>query len=327
MIRWGICFPFWRSIEVIAMPVIKQFFIGKGGVGKSTTAALTALSLAREGRDTLLVSMDPAHNQRDIFQLQFSEKPMQVTPNLAVREVDQEYWMATYLKETQKQLKKAYSYQSAFNIQNHYGILKYSPGLEEYALLRAFENIVQTEVQRDVIVFDMPPTALTMRFFSLPAITRVWLDALMKLRRQIYAKKEIVSKIQFGSREIEQDKVASRLTDLIDVHRRLREDLIAQSTRINLVLNPDRLSLAEAKRIRGKLEEIEMGIDHILINKVTGQSRLGDITAEFAGYSIHRIPLSSADLSGLGALNKHIDNASFFSDPTSKGEEKHVAAN
>jgi len=309
------------------MPVNKQFFIGKGGVGKSTTSALTALGLALRDRNTLLVSMDPAHNQRDLFQLEFSEKPRQVMPNLAVREVDQEYWMATYLKETQAQLKKAYSYQSAFNIQNHYRILKHSPGLEEYALLRAFENILQTETQRDAIVFDMPPTALTMRFFSLPAITRVWLDALLKLRRQIYEKKEIVSKIQFGSREIEQDKVKSRLTEMIGVHRQLREELTAGSTQINLVLNPDRLSFAEARRVRGKLAEIDMQIDAILVNKVTDHSRLDEIETEFADYPIHRIPLSPVELSGLPALKTHIENASIFSDPIPQGEEKHVAAN
>jgi arsenite-transporting ATPase len=52
-----------------------QFFIGKGGVGKSTTSAITAVHHARNSRDTLLVSLDPAHNQRDIFQQDFSETP------------------------------------------------------------------------------------------------------------------------------------------------------------------------------------------------------------------------------------------------------------
>jgi arsenite-transporting ATPase len=309
------------------MPVHKHFFIGKGGVGKSTTSALAALSLAQRGCDTLLVSMDPAHNQRDIFRLRFSEQPRQVMPNLAVREVAQEYWMAAYLKETQQQLKRAYSYQSAFNIQNHYGILKHAPGLEEYALLRAFENILQCETQRDAIIFDMPPTALTLRFFSLPAITRIWLDALLKLRRQIYEKKQIVSKIQFGSREIEQDKVSSRLTDMISVHHRLRTELTAGSTQINLVLNPDRLSFAEARRICGKLAEINMRVDALLINKVTEQSRLDEIEAEFSDFPIHRIPLSPGELSGLAALETHIEKASIFSDPIAQGEENHAAAN
>ena len=79
-----------------------QFFIGKGGVGKSTTSALTSISLSQNSRDVLLVSMDPAHNQRDIFQQNFSEKPRQVAKRLAVKEVNLDYWIDKYLKETEK---------------------------------------------------------------------------------------------------------------------------------------------------------------------------------------------------------------------------------
>ena len=221
-----------------------QFFIGKGGVGKSTTSALTALNLAHIGHDTLLVSMDPAHNQSDIFQRQFSEKPTPVECNLSVKEVDLDLWMKTYLKDTQAQLKKAYSYQSAFNIQNYYNILKYSPGLEEYALLLAFENTLHTEKKRDHILFDMP------------SITLIWLNELLTLRSQIYVKKEIISKIQLGKREIEQDKVRARLASMIDDHNHLQQHFTANGTGINLVLNNDQLSFSEAIRIRQKLEDI-----------------------------------------------------------------------
>ena len=164
----------------------KHFFIGKGGVGKSTVSALTAVKLSAAGRNTLLVSMDPAHNQRDIFQLDFSGQARQVMPGLTVKEVDLGYWMTTYLKNTETQLKKAYSYQSAFNIQNYFDVLKYSPGLEEYAMLLAFEDTLAGAAEQDDIVFDMPPTALTIRFFSLPFITLIWLKELLKLRQLLY---------------------------------------------------------------------------------------------------------------------------------------------
>ena len=85
-----------------------QFFIGKGGVGKSTTSAITAVHLARLSRDTLLVSMDPAHNQRDIFQQDFSEKPQRVANHLLVKEVNVDYWIEKYLKETEKTIKQTY---------------------------------------------------------------------------------------------------------------------------------------------------------------------------------------------------------------------------
>ena len=289
-----------------------QFFIGKGGVGKSTTSALTALNLAHLGHDTLLVSMDPAHNQSDIFQRQFSEKPKPVIDNLAVKEVDLDSWMATYLKDTQAHLKKAYYYQSAFNIQNYYNILKYSPGLEEYALLLAFGNTLNSEKRRDHIVFDMPPTALTMRFFSLPSITLIWLKELLRLRNQIYEKKEIISKIKFGKRKIEQDKVKDKLGSLIDENIHLQKHFAADGTRINLVLNNEPLSLAEAIRIRKKLGDIGIDVNQIMLNKVKKAEPIEPITNQFNGYPITRFPLGLDEFYGLASLEKYIRDTALF---------------
>ena len=180
-----------------------HFFIGKGGVGKSTTSAITSVCYSNRAQNTLLVSMDPAHNQRDIFGMDFSEKSKQVTQKLAVKEVDTDFWIEKYLKETQEHIKKSYTYHSAFNLQNYFNVLQFSPGIEEYALLMAFEDIIHRFEDKDIIVFDMAPTALTLKFLSLPLITLIWLEELLKLRRQIYEKKEIVSKIKIGKKGID----------------------------------------------------------------------------------------------------------------------------
>ncbi len=247
-----------------------HFFVGKGGVGKSTTSALTALFLAASGYETLLVSMDPAHNQRDLFETGFSEKPRCVRDRLAVKEIDTAYWIRTYLKQTREHLSKSYLYQSAFNLQDHFKVLQFSPGLEEYALLLAFENVLASAKGKDAVIFDMAPTALTLRFFSLPAITLTWLGELLKLRNEICRKKEIISKIRVGSCELERDRVKNKLETLIEGHTRLRDLLLAPSAHIHLVLNADRLSLAEALRIRTALAEIGKPVHRVVINKCDG---------------------------------------------------------
>ncbi|RLC16637.1 MAG: ArsA family ATPase [Deltaproteobacteria bacterium] len=284
-----------------------HFFIGKGGVGKSTTSALTAVHLAHKGYNTLLCSMDPAHNQRDIFDRHFYEKPKQVNRNLAVKEVDADYWISKYLKETEVQIKKVYSYQSAFNIQNYFNILKYSPGLEEYALLLAFENILDTAKDRDFIIFDMAPTALTMRFFSLPFITLVWLKELLKLRKNIYTKKEIISKIKLGRKEIEQDKVKAKLEELINDNQHLQEYFTARETKINLVVNNDRLSFSEAVRTKQKLTKIGIPINRVVVNKVQNNEITESLRAEFNDYKMTLFPLASGGLLGLETLQLYLD--------------------
>jgi len=283
------------------------FYIGKGGVGKSTTSAITAVQLARSSRDCLLVSMDPAHNQRDIFQKNFSEKPQPVTDHLTVKEVDVDYWIEKYLKETEKTIKRTYSYESAFNLQNYFNILQFSPGLEEYALLLAFENIIHTFENKDVIIFDMAPTALTLRFFSLPFITLIWLEELLKLRSQIYAKKEIISKIKIGRSEIEQDKVKAKLEILIRTYGHLGDHFKSGATQINLVLNNDKLSFSEAFRIKKKLMDIGINIESVLVNKSEYRVIPDEVRDEFNHQKIALFPFSSKNILGYQAITEYLD--------------------
>ncbi len=280
------------------------FFIGKGGVGKSTTSALTAVHLAATGRRTLLVSLDPAHNQRDIFDISFTEKARQVAENLDVKEIDTDYWIERYLKQTRDQIKRTYTYQSAFNLQDHFKILQFSPGLEEYALLLAFENVVHRSMDQDVIVFDMAPTALSLRFFSLPAITLVWLNQLLTLRKSICDKKEIISKIKFGRKTFETDRVKKKLNALIQAHTHLKSHFMSPDTHIQLVMNSDRLSFSEALRIRKRLADIPIDIARVVVNKIGPEETTTDIADAFPGQRLATLPLVPGGILGLSGLQQ-----------------------
>jgi len=279
-----------------------HFFIGKGGVGKSTTSALTAITLAMAGRRTLLVSMDPAHNQRDLFETDFSEKPKSVHRQLSVKEVDTDLWIARYLKETQKQIQRTYIYESAFNLQKHFKVIQFSPGLEEYALLLAFEHVLNGGAEMDTIVFDMAPTALTLRFFSLPQISLVWLKELLSLRELICRKKEIIGSIRLGACRIGKDRVTTKIDALTERHTRLQRCFTDDRTHVHLVMNADRLSLAEALRIRKRLDDLSIAIDRVVVNKV----RVGDGAAALAGQieskQMSFLPLADHALVGLASL-------------------------
>jgi arsenite-transporting ATPase len=223
-----------------------------------------------------------------------------------VKEVDADFWIEKYLKESQRQITRTYRYESAFNLQNYFNVLQFSPGLEEYALLLAFEDIVHKFDALDFIVFDMAPTALSLRFFSLPFITLIWLEELLKLRMQIHKKKEIISKIKFGKSEIEQDNVKRKLGAMIHNYEHLGQHFLSEATQVHLVMNNDRLSLSEALRIREKLIAIGIGIHKVTINKLTRDEATEVIDEAFGNCSITRLPLAPGGLVGYATLENYL---------------------
>ena len=154
----------------------------------------------------------------------------------------------------------------------------------------------------------MPPTALTLRFFSLPFITLIWLEELLQLRDRIFQKKEIISKIKIGKKEIEQDKVKAKLKKLINSYEYLRSLFISDATRINLVMNDDRLSFSEAFRIKQKLIDIGMRIDTVIINKSQNNEVPEKVKSQFQYTKKVMFPLSSQDLSGYEALDEYANS-------------------
>lgn len=284
------------------------FHAGKGGVGKSTTSSLTALHLARTGRKVLLVSLDPAHNQSDIFDVDFGARPREVAPGLRVAQADIDEWIKKYLRGIEDQIRRTYTYHTAFNLENRLNVIKHSPGLEEYGLLLAFKHYRDKNPEPDVIVYDMPPTALTMKFFNLPALSLIWLEQLLALRKEIMEKKKIITKIHMGSCEIECDKISSRLGTQRIFFEELR-DVFQENGRCNihLVVNPDKLSFAEAGRICTSLDEMKIPLAGVLMNKVASGSVWDDKHEIFRRTEVHPLPLSTTPLIGLDVLQAYLD--------------------
>ncbi len=290
------------------------FFLGKGGVGKSTSSALTALALAKEGRKVLLVSLDPAHNQCDIFQRELSDRPRKVAPNLSAVEVEQEGWIQRYLSEVEERIHESYRYLTAFNLEKYFRVLRHSPGLEEHALIMAFESILERFTDADALVFDMAPTALSLKFFNLPSLTLVWAHHLLELRREIMAKREIITRVRLLDREIETDRVQRRLDESIGRYtelKRLFED--PRRTRITLVTNPDQLSLAESVRIAEGLEGLGIRVERVLVNKVTAAAEpaVEGIRSRFPHPELVTVPRAEQPLVGLPALEAFLNRGRF----------------
>lgn len=291
------------------------FFLGKGGVGKSTSSALTALHLSLTGKKTLLVSLDPAHNQGDIFGRKFSEKSIQINENLSVKEVDTKVWIHKYLKDIQAQVKRTYSYLTAFNLENYLDVIEYSPGIEEYALLMAYKNIRETSHDQDYIIFDMPPTALTLKFISLPDLSLKWLENLLDLRNKIIEKRKIITKIKLGNKEIEKDKILNKLREQIAGYKTIK-DVFGNDkiTCLNLVMNTDKLSFSESKLILDFLTRFNIPVKNIFLNKCQVGIDTQSVEKAYPHYGFQKLPESDIPLLGIRVLSDYLKNLPDFID-------------
>ena len=115
---------------------------------------------------------------------------------------------------------------------------------------------------------DMPPSALSLSFFNLPALSLLWVDQLEKLRLEINKKKEIISKIKFAGKDIAKDQVLARIMEIKSDHLNLKS-FFEQEAICYAVHNTDALSLAETRRIAEHLETRGISIAGLLCNHRT----------------------------------------------------------
>ncbi|MDO9516227.1 MAG: ArsA family ATPase [Syntrophales bacterium] len=287
------------------------FFTGKGGVGKSTMAAAAAWQLSQKAR-VLIVSLDPAHNLGDIFGVVIKNGKKKFTKTLFLSEINLKKLSREYLERETDVLSSTYSYLKILNLDSYFSILKYSPGIEEYALLTSIEKTIRDETGFDYIIFDTPPTGLTLRFLALPRVTITWIDRLMQIRRQILEKRYTIHRIR-GTLDSEEtildykeadDDILKRLEKLSDNYHALDGALRGSDCHVVVVFNPDILSLKESKRLIEGLSELHLPLRLLIDNKVT------EANSEMAGYvekemkgmakdvSIKRIQLANTLLDG-----------------------------
>ncbi len=255
------------------------FFTGKGGVGKSTISAATAFQLSEKGYTVLAVSFDPAHNLGDIFGVRLGHRTKKFSSTLHLQEADLEKAAAEYIKTNTDILTEVYSYTKAFNLDMYFKVLRYAPGVEEYAALTALESVLKNEHAYDYIVIDTPPTALTLRILALPRITITWIDRLRRIRRDILDKRHTVHNITGAYVEdgvklaynANEDPVMSKLRELFDRYVSVAKYLESTNNKIVVVLNPDYLSLRESERIFKGLTDLNLPLTATLTNKYTDE--------------------------------------------------------
>jgi arsenite-transporting ATPase len=257
---------------------------------------------ADDGRTVLLLSLDPAHNQSDIFEHRLGEEAAEMLPGLAVTEPDLDRWIRRYIAEVEERVQSTYTYLTTLNLEHHFRVLRHSPGLEEFALRRLFEHALTTWDATDVIIADMPPTALATRFFASPTLSLTWTQQLLALRRDIRARREMITRIRIGKKEIEPDRVLRTLEAEEQRNEALRA-LFSDASRsaVQLIINPDPLSWNEGIRIRRALDPLGVSIRRCIVNKVVcrGDAIVPDELADLKRMTVPLVERSPIGLEGL----------------------------
>ncbi len=240
---------------------------GKGGVGKTTISSATALHMAQAGGRVLLVSTDPAHSVGDVFDAELGPEPTRVREDcdLFALEVDPEHRFDE---------KYADAFDSLVSRAESLGVDVGDVDIDSRGVIGGEEVVVVDLLSRyvdsewDYVVLDTAPTGHTLRLLKLPEV----LDSTLGTVGRVVSRVDSVTSRVSGLIGDGEDDDEEERIDYEGVERRLREVETVltdpERTRFRAVMEPEELSLAETERLTDELEDYDIPLDSIVINKV-----------------------------------------------------------
>lgn len=305
---------------------------GKGGVGKTSISAATALRCAEMGLKTIVISTDTAHSLGDSLDKAIGPEPIEIHPNLWAQEVDTRYSMDKYWGRIQNFLTKLLSKGGTGEIvAEEVTIL---PGLEEGAHLLWINQYVESG-QYDVLVVDAAPTAETLRLLSLPDVTRWWFERVIGLAQgATKILRPLGRLVGKGGDAIPDDSAwadARLLFDTLDKVRDLLTD--PEMSSIRLVVNPEKMVIKETQRTYTYLNLYGYAVDSIICNRIIPdevtdpyfamwkadqRENIAYIGEAFGSLPLLRAPLYGREVGGFDTLRRLGDSLYANVNPATK---------
>jgi len=283
---------------------------GKGGVGKTTVAAATAIRAADLGYRTLVTSTDPAHSLADAFQATLGDEPTMVVDLLDAQQIDAQQRLEESWGAVRDHLTEIFDWSGMKGIEAEE--LTVFPGMDELFSLASVRDHVRSGIY-DVIIVDCAPTAETLRLLSLPEVMSWYMEKMFPIGRRV-AKvvRPMISRV--SSMPIADDRVfdsVAKFYERLDGIREILSDPEVTSAR--LVMNPEKMVISEARRTFTYLGLFGYSVDSAVVNRVLPdtvtdpyfkrwqeiqESHLADVEAGFAGTDIRLLRLFDEEMVG-----------------------------
>ena len=247
-------------------------YTGKGGVGKTSVSAASAMRIAESGLRTLILSTDPAHSLSDSFEVELKARPTLVRDNLHGQQIDAQEELEHNWKAVQQWLAKVVSERGVNEIVAEE--LTVPPGLDEFFALLQIKSHSQSD-RWDVIVVDCAPTGETLKLLSFPEVAKWWLKKVLPWEKRLvsaarpFARGLLDVELPSGDVFSEVQQFVENLAEMSDI---LRDH---QTTSVRLVMNPDRMVIQEAQRTFTYLNLYGYLTDAVIVNRIFPQEVQG----------------------------------------------------
>lgn len=281
-------------------------FGGKGGVGKTSCAAATAIYAASQGKKTLIISTDPAHSLSDSLEKEIGDKIINIKENLDALEINAVSLLKEYKKKYShliKQIVEEGTFFSQGDIQDFFDLSL--PGMDELmALLKVIDLLEENKY--DLLILDTAPAGHTIRLLELPDLMTAYVKVLAEMRQKHQV---VISMMTRRYVKDEADKFIEKMHQDVERIKAVLKD--TKKTRFVPITIPEAMSILETERLMEVLKKYQMPIEELLVNgvmkencafckarKLNQEKYLQEIKRKFSAYKINEIPLFPTEIKG-----------------------------
>jgi arsenite-transporting ATPase len=291
-------------------------FTGKGGVGKTSVAAATAVRCAQMGYRTVVMSTDPAHSLGDSFDVELGTSMTPVGQNLWAHEISALHEMQRHWARLHEYAVEVFATQGLDEVVAEE--VANPPGMDEIASLMWIKHYAQRD-EHDVLIVDCAPTGETLQLLTFPDAARWWLDKVYPWeRRAMRVARPVLQPLM--DIPLPSDEIFASLKDLLldlDGMRKVLTD--PAITTVRIVLNLEKMVVKEAKRAFSYLSLFGYVTDAVIVNRLLPgelhdelfkkwqrihKRYQAEVERSFEGIPIFNVPLFDSEVVGEKMLER-----------------------